>query len=191
MHVAAPTIAGWSGPQAATNGWRPVFNGAAAQVRASYQAAAGGEVVELFHAVYTGKPRRGHSLITYGNDLYDVARARLLSRASRRVELANGLAMTAGELRLADATGPRLVWYWYSVDRRCTRSPVLTKLLQAWTVLRGQKPRSSVWALSSPVVSDAADQTRTKLRAFAHALPAPGTANGQAQQPVDAVGSTP
>jgi exosortase A len=191
MHVTAPTIAGWSGPHAATDGWRPVFNGAAAQVRASYQAAAGGEVVELFHAVYTGKPRRGHSLITYGNDLYDVAHARLLSRASRRVELANGLAMTAGELRLADATGPRLVWYWYCVDRRCTRSPVLTKLLQAWTVLRGQKPRSSVWALSSPVVSDAADQTRTKLRAFAHALPAPGTANGQAQQPVDAVGSTP
>ena len=183
MRLTAPAIAGWSGPQAATDGWRPTFKGAAGQVRASYHSDANGDVVELFHAIYTGKPRRGHTLITYGNDLYDSAHAQILSRASRQVELANGWSTTAGELRLAGATGSRLVWYWYCVERRCTRSPVLTKLLQAWGVLRGQVPRSSVWALSSSVVSDDADRVRTKLHAFAQALPAPGASDVQAQRP--------
>ena len=191
MRLTAPAIAGWSGPQAATDGWRPTFKGAAGQVRASYHSDANGDVVELFHAIYTGKPRRGHTLITYGNDLYDSAHAQILSRASRQVELANGWSTTAGELRLAGATGSRLVWYWYCVERRCTRSPVLAKLLQAWGVLRGQVPRSSVWALSSSVVSDDADRVRTKLHAFAQALPAPGASDMQAQRPSGLAGSQP
>jgi EpsI family protein len=191
MRLTAPAIAGWSGPQAATDGWRPTFKGAAGQVRASYHSDANGDVVELFHAIYTGKPRRGHTLITYGNDLYDSAHAQILSRASRQVKLANGWSTTAGELRLAGATGSRLVWYWYCVERRCTRSPVLTKLLQAWGVLRGQVPRSSVWALSSSVVSDDADRVRTKLHAFAQALPAPGASDVQAQRPSGLAGSQP
>ena len=191
MHLTAPTVAGWSGPQAAADGWRPIFRGAAGQVRASYQSVASGDVVELFHAVYTGKPRRGHTLITFGNDLYDSAHAKILSRAGRQVELANGWSTAAGELRLAGATGSRLVWYWYCVDRRCTRSPVLTKLLQAWGVLRGQVPQSSVWALSSSVASDDVARARTRLHAFARALPAPGTSDVQARRPSDLAGSRP
>ena len=191
MRLTAPAIAGWSGPQAAADGWRPIFRGAAGQVRVSYQSVTGGDVVELFHAVYTGKPRRGHSLITYGNDLYDSAHAQILSSASRRVELADGRSTTVGELRLAGATGSRLVWYWYCVDRRCTRSPALTKLLQAWSVLRGQVPRSSVWALSSSVAGDDADRVRAKLHAFAQVLPVPGVSGVQAQQSAVLAGSQP
>ncbi len=191
LHLTAPTIAGWIGPQASADGWQPVFNGAAGQLRAAYRSVSGNDVVELFHAVYTGKPRRGHNLITHGNDLYDSADLQVLSHTSRQVDLAGGRGTTAGELWLAGATGPRLVWYWYCVDNRCTSSPVLTKLLQAWDVLRGHMPRSSVWALSSPVASSGLDQARTKLHAFAQALHAAEASNLQAQRPADIAGNEP
>lgn len=131
-----------------------------------------GSAVALYHAVYTGRPRAGHSLITYGNEVYDPARARLLATADRTLMLAGGKTTTARELRLTEPTGERLVWYWYCVDQRCTHSPVWVKLLQAWSVLRGHAPRSSVWALSAPTSHAREAQTRAHLRAFAAALPA-------------------
>jgi exosortase A len=181
-YVTAPTITGWTGPRAATDGWQPVFKGAAGQVRASYRSPVNGDVIELFHAVYTGKPRRGHNLITFGNDVYDPAGAQILSQASQRIDFAGGRRTIAAELRLAGATGPRLVWYWYCVDGRCTRWPVLTKLLQAEDVLRGHMPRSSVWALSSPVAGGGLDQARTRLHAFAQALLAAEASDVRAQR---------
>lgn len=171
LHLTAPTLVGWAGPRANTEGWQPAFKGAAGQVQAGYVSTSRGEEVELFHAVYTGKPRRGHSLITYGNNVYDPAKARILASATRHVELAEGPAVSAQELWLADAQGPRLVWYWYCVGRRCSASPVVAKLLQAWDVLRGGSPRSAVWALSTQVASGNADQARANLRTFARALP--------------------
>ena len=111
IHLSAPTVAGWSGPQVAADGWQPVFKGAAGQVQASYRSISDSDVVELFHAVYTGKPRRGHTLITYGNDFYDPAGSQILSQARRQLDLVGGRRMTAGELRLTGATGSRLVWY--------------------------------------------------------------------------------
>lgn len=191
MHLTAPTIAGWRGAMAAEDGWRPIFKGAAGEVRASYRSATRGDVVELFHAVYTGKPRRGHTLITYGNDLYNPARSQILSRGSQQLDLANGRSTTAGELRLTGTTGPRLVWYWYCVDHRCTRSPVLTKLLQASDVLRGHAPRSSVWALSSLVAIGGPDQARANLHAFAQALRVAGAADLQSQRLPDVARNEP
>ena len=171
VHLAAPALAGWPAPQAAVEGWKPEFKGAAGQVQAAYRSTGNDKIVELFHAVYTGKPRRGHSLITYGNDVYDPGKARILASSALHIELAGGASVTARELRLADAEGPRVVWYWYCVDSRCTASPALTKLLQAWDVLRGGDPRSSVWALSTRVANSDEAQARADLRAFARALP--------------------
>ncbi len=191
VRLVAPTLVGWVGPQATMDAWQPVFNGAAGQVRAAYQATAGGDVVDLFRAVYTGKPRRGHSMITYGNDLYDDTHMRALSQTRHAVALANGRSVRAGELRLAGAGGPRLVWYWYCVGQRCTGSPVLAKLLQAWAVLGGQTVQSSVWALSAPVANDAVDVARKDLQAFVRALPEPLTAPAPLQPPAVAAGSAP
>ncbi len=192
LHVTAPTIAGWTGPQSSPHDWQPVFEGAAGQVHASYRSKADGhQVVELFHAVYTGKPRRGHNLITHGNEVYDSADSQILSHAYLQVGVVGGGSTSAGELRLAGAIGPRLVWYWYCVERSCTSSPVMTKLLQAWAVLRGHVPRSSVWALSSPVTSSGLEQARTKLRAFAQALLAAKTWDSQAQRRADVAGNHP
>jgi len=182
VHLTAPALAGWPAPQAAAEGWRPEFKGAAGQVQAAYRSTGNDKIVELFHAVYTGKPRRGHSLITYGNDVYDPGKARILASSALHIELAGGASVTARELRLADAEGPRVVWYWYCVDSRCTASPALTKLLQAWDVLRGGDQRSSVWALSTRVANGDEAQARADLRAFARALPvgADGGVRGEA-----------
>jgi exosortase A len=174
LHLAAPELAGWKGPQTAAEGWRPSFSGAAGQIKAVYRSAADDRVVELFHAVYTGQPRRGHTLITFNNQLYDPSQAQLLSSASPKLQLSDDRSLTAGELRLSGPAGPSLVWYWYCVDRRCTRSPTLTKLLQAWDVLSGGASQSSVWALSAPVGSGGVDQARADLRKFAEALPLVG-----------------
>ncbi|WEN15379.1 EpsI family protein [Rhodanobacter sp. AS-Z3] len=172
LQVTAPNLAGWSAAQAAADNWHPNFSGAAGQVKAAYRANTGDQVVELFHAVYTGKPRRGHTLITFENQLFDSTRAHILSSASRPILLADGRALTAGELRLSGETDSRLVWFWYCVDQRCTRSPMVTKLLQAWDVLRGDVPQSSVWALSSSVGAGGVERVQANLRAFAQALPA-------------------
>lgn len=185
VHLTAPSVAGWNGREGIGDGWQPSFKGAAGQLQASYRSK-NGEVVDLYHAVYTGRPRQGHSLITYGNELYDSARSRVLSQGRLRVDLADGHGSAAGELRLAGATGSRLVWYWYCVDDRCTRSPVWTKLLQAWDVLRGHTPRSSVWALSSLISGDA-NETRTRMHAFARSLPVLDHLAAEARQPDDGV----
>ena len=170
LRVSAPTIADWAGPQVPTDGWRPHFEGAAGQMQAAYRSPASGAMVELFHAVYTGKPRRGHTLITYGNDVYDPVREHILASTTRRIDFANGSRLTVHELRLAEANGPRLVWYWYCVDRRCTASPLVTKLLQAQGVLEGRASRSSVWAISMPILEGEVGWAREGLRAFARAL---------------------
>ena len=171
MHLTAPDVPGWTGSQPGAADWQPVFKGASGQVRASYQSGTNEGVVELFHAVYVGKPRRGHNLITFGNNVYDPARSQIISSTSRKLDLADGHRLDARELRLVGTRGSRLVWYWYCVDRRCTRSPALAKLAQAWDVLRGRVPQSSVWALSSPIAAGGASLARSNLRAFARTLP--------------------
>jgi len=172
LQISAPTLAGWSGPEPAPDGWRPSFAGATGSFKAAYRSNSGADTVQLFHAVYLGKPRRGHDLITYGNDVYDApAQVQILESTTRRVDLAGGSRVTARELRLAEAQGTRLVWYWYCVDHRCTASPVLVKLLQAWDVLRGDAPRSSVWALSLSVANSNMAKARQALQEFAQQVP--------------------
>ena len=166
------------------------FRGAAGQVKAAYSSEVDGAAVELFHATYTGKPRRDHSLITYGNKLYDPAHAQILSSGSQPLRFADGRHLIAGELRLTGAAGLRVVWYWYCVDRRCTRSRVFTKMLQGWDVLRGHLPQSAVWALSVPVGYGGIEQARADLRAFVQALPTPDMAEEAVRREPEASGST-
>jgi EpsI family protein len=175
----------------APGGWQPIFKGAAGQVKAAYRRPAAPEVVELFHAVYNGKPRSGHTLITYGNQLYDPSQAQILSNASPRLELVDGQSLVARELRLSGTGAERLVWYWYCVDHRCTRSPMVAKLLQAKAVLGGQVTQSSVWALSAPVGYGGVDQVRADLRAFAQALPVAGAEHAQESREQTVPGGTP
>jgi EpsI family protein len=157
-------------------------------VQAFYRSDEEGESVGFFHAIYTGKPRTGHSLITFGNYPFNPADWQILSQTSQRVELAGGQGRTATELRLTGVQGTRLVWYWYCVDGRCARSPVATKLLQAAEVLRGRAPRSSVWAISAPITSNDVEQARTSLRAFARSLPTTSASAVQAREAADVSG---
>jgi exosortase A len=188
VELTAPAVPGWSVSRSADGRWRPIFKGAAGQVQAFYRSDEEGESVGFFHAIYTGKPRTGHSLITFGNYPFDPAHWQILSQTSQRVELAGGQDRTATELRLTGVQGTRLVWYWYCVDGRCARSSVATKLLQAAEVLRGRAPRSSVWAISAPITSNDIGQARTSLRAFARSLPTTSASAVQAREAADVSG---
>lgn len=182
LNAEAPTITGWFGPQRGSRDWHPEFTGADAQYQVAYTSNATHDTVDLFHAIYSGRPRLGHNLITYGNDVYDPLRTRILSHTSRYIELAGGQRITVGELRLSEIEGTRLVWYWYCIDQRCSSSPLMAKLLQAWELLRGRVPQSAVWALSTSVTSGELEQAKVRLRAFAHALrlvPLPAIPGGQ------------
>jgi len=171
VQLSPPSLAGWSAPEVLQSDWQPKFQGAAGQFRFGYRSLVDGAVVEVFYAIYTGRPRRGHNLITYGNNVYDPEQSQILAGAKRRIELAGGAAVTVRELRLTGTTiRPRLVWYWYCVDTRCTASPVWIKFGQAWDTLRGRSPRSSVWALSLPVDHGDVAKARKHLDAFARGL---------------------
>lgn len=184
LQVSAPSVPGWQGALKGAADWQPVFKGSSGQLRASYRSAGGHGVVELFHAVYVGKPRRGHQLITYGNNVYQPARWQILSNASRRIHLRDGQQLDATELRLGSDSGKRLVWFWYCVDRKCTGSPLVAKLLRARDVLLGRTPHASVWALSSPVNHGNASRVRARLRAFAGVLPHPEASQPATQRDV-------
>lgn len=171
IKLTVPEVAGWMRSQAVGGSWRPIFKGSMGKIHASYQATSNGNVVELFHAVYTGKPRRGHNLITYGNDAYDPAQSQILSNGSQALQLANGQRVTAKEMTLAGPEGLRLVWLWYCVDRHCTGSKIMVKLAQAWDVLSGREPLSSVWAISSSISQGGAADARSSLARFAKTLP--------------------
>ncbi|HEX7325064.1 MAG TPA: exosortase A [Rhodanobacteraceae bacterium] len=171
VQLDAPRIAGFGAPQAPNGVWKPSFKGAAGTLFTAYRSDAAGDAVDVFHAVYLGKPRAGHNLITYGNDVYDPAQSRVLMGSGRQVDLAGGASVSARELRLAEPTGSRLVWYWYCVDDACGASPVAAKLRQVWDTLRGRPAHSSVWALSATIVNGNADRTREQLAAFARVLP--------------------
>lgn len=183
LQVAAPSLPGWVGPLAAADGWRPHFAGADGALHADYRSKTGAAAVALFHAVYVGAPRRGHDLVTYGNDVYDPSVMHALASARMHVRLAGGAETSARELRISGEVGTRLVWYWYCVDGRCTSSAVMAKLLQAWAVLCGSSPRASVWALSVPVIGNDAAAGRATLRAFAAglAMDSPTTVAGKAR----------
>ena len=190
LDVSAPAVTGWQGPAPASGDWQPSFKGPAGQTHVAYQPAAGGAGVELYHAIYTGKPRAGHTLITYGNDVYDPESMRPLGSEGLQVQLGSGRTTDAREVWLNSPSGARLVWYWYCVDDRCTSSPIEIKVLQAIDVLRGHSPQSSVWAMSTPITSHGKDDARVRLRAFAHALTLNGTGNPSRPVP-DATGGQP
>lgn len=177
--LAAPLLPGWVAPQPPSGDWHPSFHGANGEYQALYRRAVGNDEVELFHATYVGRPRRGHNLITFGNDVYDPANSRILSTARRRVSLLDERSLTVRELRLAGAGGAQLVWYWYCVNHYCTDWPVLIKLAQAWYVLGGRVLDSSVWAVSSPVSNGNDAKARAELVTFIRAIPRSGASSVQ------------
>lgn len=173
IKIPAPAIAGWRGPFAKSlksSGWKPHFAGAAGEFLASYRNVEFAQSVDFYHALYLGIPRRGHDLVTYGNNPYGhigvIKKVRILSSDQRHVRLASGRTLTVRELRIARPGQHRLVWYWYCIDQQCTDSGVYAKLLQIGDALRGRRLRSSVWAVAAQEVRQNESGARKALRAF-------------------------
>ncbi|MDE2196484.1 MAG: EpsI family protein [Gammaproteobacteria bacterium] len=171
LQLSAPRVPGWDGPQTAPTDWRPQYAGTDAEMHAVYRNDARGTTVEVFGALYIGGSRRGHDLITYGNNVYDPATATVLGTATRQITLGSSAAFPVQELRLSTASGTRLVWYWYCIDGRCTDSGLRVKLEQSLDALRGRSARASVWAVSALVAGGDLPALRNRLETFLRAAP--------------------
>ncbi len=189
LQVSLPPVPvpGWRGSQAALTDWNPQYTGADAEMHAAYRNDITGTTVEVFRALYIGGSRRGHDLITYGNNVYEPATATVLSTATRQIALGSGAAFPVQELRLSTAIGTRLIWHWYCIDGRCTDSAVQVKLLQSLDALRGKVSRASVWAVSVVGHAGGTEALRSRLAAFLRAAPGmtgpmPESASGEPAQ---------
>ena len=85
LHLDAPTIAGWTGPQAATSIWRPTFIGAAGQVKARIERKLVVKWSNCFTRFTPASRVADIRLITYGNDLTIWRRRKFSGSATRRV----------------------------------------------------------------------------------------------------------
>ncbi len=168
-HIEAPVLAGWRGPRAGQSDWRPKYVGANGKVFATYRRVADNQELNLYHALYLGRPERGHDLVTYGNELHGPG-ARVLAAGQRDLHLSNGRRFGVRTLRLSKAGRSRLVWYWYCINDRCTESAVVAKLLQVWGVVRRVRVCSSVWAVSTVDSASGSSNPRADLAAFTRAI---------------------
>lgn len=167
-----PRLPGWQGPKTTAADWRPHFVNADSHVQAVYRRAGADNPVEFYAALYEGAPRRGHDLLTYGNDLYDAAAANVLHANTRRIRLPSGRRLRVQEVQIGTPDGVRVIWSWYQIDGHPMVSPALAKVAEAMDVLRGKRPRASVWAVSAVAASGDLPKVHEDMTAFLGALEA-------------------
>jgi EpsI family protein len=149
---------GWAGPYQSSDGWAPVYHGAITQ-KAAYRK--DGKVVLLFSAVY-GNQQQGSELIS---DLNSIGGDGALQLHKSVEDNSRAGGQKAIELEFITEEGKRyLVWYWYRVAGRETRSDYMAKLLQVWGAVLG-RTEAAVIAASAEVRGDSVS-AREQLEDF-------------------------
>jgi EpsI family protein len=163
IHLQTPVAeAPWTVTDPLDTSWGAKFLTPGAQVLATY--AENGARVSLYIAYYA-RQRDGAELINELNALYDKKRWQPRRQNDRRVTLADGTAITIGEIELVAGNGEeRLVWYWYRMGDKRTTSPTVAKLWQLANSLTGS-PEGAVIAVSSRR-HETLDATRADLEQF-------------------------
>lgn len=155
----------WVGPAATDTDWQPRFTGAAVERQGGYRAQQNDDRVEVYLAYYQ-EQRQGRELVNVMNTLFDpeVDRAEPLGR--RVISLPNGRRWEVSAIRILDQRDEhRLVWSWYEVAGRATTNPLLAKLFEVESRLRGDRRGSAVIAVSMKEDLDAA-RTEARLTDF-------------------------
>ncbi|MCB1735973.1 MAG: exosortase A [Gammaproteobacteria bacterium] len=123
-------VGDWRGPLAAVeNRWVPELVGTPLQSQARYQH---GDEEVVLHVVYYPRQGADNEVVNDGNTLFRDNYWRRLETASHTITLADGRRMQVDETRVRGATGERLIWNWYLIDRRTTTSSLMMKALGAW-----------------------------------------------------------
>ena len=146
---AIPAVQGWTPTTQRLSDWEPVYGNASAYLHGSYSSEGG--QVGLYLAYYRNQgPER--KLVTSVNGLVTSENRRWIrvTEGLRDEKLGDkGLALRTAELRSVDA--PRLVvWRWYWINGRLTRSDHLAKAYTALYKLLGQGDDSAVVVVYTP-----------------------------------------
>jgi len=124
------SVRGWSGPQANTNPWKPIFVGADSEQRAVYRR--GNAEVEWYTADYAFQ-RQERKLAGYDNSVVGSGGFMILDQGP----IIRGSRRFMG-LTLQDAAGVQSrVWYVYEVGKRATTSALRADLWYGVTSLWG------------------------------------------------------
>ncbi len=173
VNPAAPQL---SAPQAAWTAaapfadWTPSFAKPAAQFQGTY--ANGGQQAGLALLYYRAQ-RTGGRLISSTNRLVGDKRSLWRSNgAAVRTETIGARTFGVREEILADASGRMLVWHWYRIDGKDTRSDYVGKLYQViQKALHGSDDGAAIIVYAR--FDESPEQARATLRAFLAANLAP------------------
>ena len=160
-----PAMGEWSGPLETLDNWKPLFQGADAQIHRVYTHD-DGRRVHLFIAYYH-QQRQGAELINSKNRLYDDESWSPMSAEPRSVSLKSNSVLSVHETRLRHLSDARrLVWHWYCVDGRETANPYVVKLLEVISRLRRGHQGSAVIAVAVDYGNLRSDEAQTLLGEF-------------------------
>lgn len=163
----APPLA-WA-PAAQFADWNPSFDPPAARLQQFYQQ--DGRLAGL-SLLYYRNQHPGARLITSTNALTVFGTEWRDIDSSARTEIIDGRALGLREGVIADTRGKMLVWHWYRIDRKNTRSDYVGKAWQvAQRVMHGSDDGAAVLVFSR--FDEHPEAARTTLRAFLAANLAP------------------
>jgi EpsI family protein len=164
VEIALPSGQGeWSQTEAATD-WRPSFEGAHGEARATY--VSGAASIDAYLAVYLVQTQ-GREVVAERNGLF-LANSGALHQ--RTVVL--GEATVPHEVREQVAAMPRgrrrIAWFWYAIGDRVVTQDLAAKLWQALDSIGG-RDSAGIVAVSAECADDC-EAERARLRAFLQSM---------------------
>jgi EpsI family protein len=164
--VLPPAAAGWSGPAAAAQAWKPLYEGARIE-RSGRYADAQGAVVDAYVAVYGLGTSAGAEMISYRNRIYDEEHRSLGRSHGRSARLPTGGRVPVQDLQVDDDRGRYRVWYWFMVGERPMTSPYQVKAQEGLAFLARHAVTERIVVLATPV--GPGDEQRLAAFVAAHA----------------------
>jgi exosortase A len=159
-----PAAAGWQGPTAHTDSWRPLYRGGLVERQARFTDATNG-AVDVFVAVYGLGTTVGAEMISYNNVLSANEHKSLASVVSRRVALPDGSTLDVREARIVERGESLRVWYWFVVGDTPVTGEFAAKALEAIAFVTRSADSERIVTLSTPWDDDSGE----RLEAFVQA----------------------
>lgn len=158
-------IEGWIGPQLSRNSdWLPEFPKSSASISVRYTKRFSPFYVDLFSAYYQSN-RTVEDLLDKKNKLYDPMVWNATAEQAHTVTLSNAYTIAVNEILLENASGNRLVWFWYYILGIPTVDLNFIDILDKVRVISKFADGSGLIAISTPVQSDV-EQARLELSSF-------------------------
>lgn len=144
---------GWSGPVLANeNEWQSWFPGAELEIKAIYNK--GNKRVLLYTGIYQGQVQ-GEELVNETNSVFNPAKWATITQKSAPApaSVADQGEITVSVLGLGEKL---LVWSWYDFGDKITGKPIVAKVFDVWSGLRGDNGTAIV-AIATDLVDSEED----------------------------------